>query len=54
ASPRADGLSWQRLDFEADGTHPSRSGEAKVGAALLAFFKSSPYTRCWFTAHAAC
>lgn len=47
-TPRSDGLSWTREDFEGDGTHPSRSGEEKVGRQLLEFLKSAPYTRCWF------
>ena len=47
-TPRSDGLLWRRTDFEADGTTPSQDGENKVGLALLNFFKSSLYTRCWF------
>ena len=54
ATPRADGLVWQRTDFEEDGLHPSQAGESKVGQLLLDFFKSSPYTRCWFLANQYC
>jgi hypothetical protein len=55
--PRSDGLVWRRGDFISDGTHPSSSGIAKVGHALLTFFLKSPDTRCWFRApaqHAQC
>lgn len=37
---------WPRADFEGDGTHPSQSGESKVGALLLDFFKQ----KSWFLA----
>jgi hypothetical protein len=53
-SPRSDGLVWQRNDFEEDGAHPSQTGESKVAAILLDFFKSSLYTRCWFVANQYC
>lgn len=53
-TPRADGLVWRRTDFEADGVHPSDSGESKVGSLLLAFFKRSPFTSCWFLAGRSC
>jgi hypothetical protein len=53
-TPRSDGLSYQRTDFEEDGTHPSRIGESKIAGILLEFFKSSPYTRCWFVANEYC
>lgn len=36
-------------DFQSDGTHPSApAGQQKVGALLLNFFNSSPYSKPWF------
>ena len=48
--PRSDGLIWECEDFQSDGTHPSMSGEQKVGTMLLQFMLSSPYTTPWFRA----
>ena len=51
------GISWScnnnlnssQMDYQADGTHPSAAGEAKVGAALLNFFKTNTTSKDWFT-----
>jgi hypothetical protein len=51
---RSDGLTWACADFESDGTHPSTSGEGKVGLMLLNHFLDSPYTRRWFRAGTPC
>lgn len=54
-TPRqGDGLIWQITDFAPDGTHPSASGQQKVGTLLLGFFKSSPFAKCWFVNGGAC
>ncbi len=49
-TPRSDGLTWACADLDNDGTHPSTSGEEKVGAMLLDFFKTSPFSQPWFLA----
>ncbi len=46
--PRSDGFTWTCDDVEADGTHPSAEGEAKVGGLLLHFWKSDPTATPWF------
>ncbi|MEP6995903.1 MAG: S-layer homology domain-containing protein, partial [Acidobacteriota bacterium] len=47
----SDGLVWELADFDPkDGTHPSTSGETKVGTLLRNFFKNDPRTRPWFPA----
>jgi hypothetical protein len=51
-TPRSDGLTWVAGDFQSDGTHPSKSGQTKVGGMLLSFFKSDPTARPWFLAPA--
>ena len=48
-TPRSDGLTWECADFwDIDGTHPSASGELKVGRMLLEFFQTDPSTRSWY------
>ncbi len=49
-NPRSDGLTWERSDFVNDGTHPSQSGETKVGNMLLDFCSNSEFTQPWFVA----
>jgi hypothetical protein len=48
SQPRSDGVFYVRADFQADGTHPSQTGQAKVADQMLAFFKTSEFTRNWF------
>jgi hypothetical protein len=46
---RSDGLTWACADLQADGTHPSPSGQAKVANLLLGFFKADSTARLWFS-----
>lgn len=46
--PRSDGLIWECGDLQNDGTHPSMSGEEKVGSMLLDFMLNSPFAGPWF------
>lgn len=48
-NPRSDGLTWKPADFDPDLTHPSQSGETKVGGMLLDFFEHSAQSQPWFT-----
>lgn len=45
---RSDGFLWLCSDLSSDLTHPSGSGVRKVGAQLLAFFKTDSTTTPWF------
>ncbi len=46
-TPRSDGLTWERSEFQPDGTHPNPKGREKIARALLDFFLNSPYAM-WF------
>jgi len=48
-NPRSDGFTWLCSDLQTDYTHPSPTGGVpKVGAQLLAFFKTDPTATPWF------
>jgi len=49
-TPRSDGLTWSCQELQADGTHPSVSGQAKVATLLLNFFKGDATAQPWFVA----
>lgn len=46
--------SWPRTEFDSSGAGLSHSGQSRMAVSLLDFFKSSPYTRCWFIVAATC
>jgi hypothetical protein len=43
--PNASGLIWLRADFQADGVHPSATGQAKVAHALHRHFRQFDWYR---------
>ncbi|MGW7409761.1 hypothetical protein ACWGI9_39720 [Streptomyces sp. NPDC054833] len=45
---RSDGLEWKCSDLEADGVHPSSTGEQKVANMLLNQLSSDPTSTPWF------
>lgn len=47
-TPRADDLTWECDDFEADGIHPSVSGAEKVAALLMEHFRTHPTASSWY------
>ncbi|MDX6582154.1 MAG: hypothetical protein QOI10_1338 [Solirubrobacterales bacterium] len=48
-SARSDGLTWACSELQADGTHPSPAGQAKVAGLLLQFLKADSTARLWFS-----
>ena len=46
--PREDGLMWRQDLFRSDWMHPNEEGARIVADYLLDFFKTAPFTRCWF------
>jgi hypothetical protein len=48
-NPRSDGLIWEQIDFNSDGTHPSAPyGREKVANMLMDFMLNSAFTQPWF------
>lgn len=47
-TPRSDGLTYVCGDLQSDGTHPSMTGEEKVGQMLLNFMLTSRFATPWF------
>jgi PKD repeat protein len=48
STARSDGFQWVRSDYQADATHPTKTGVHKVADQLLAFFKTDPTTTGWY------
>jgi hypothetical protein len=48
ATPRSDGLSWLRTDFEGDGETLSRDGANKAAKLLLKTLLTDPMAKGWF------
>lgn len=46
--PRSDGLTWTCDELQADGTHPSVTGQQKVAAMVLNFVQTDPTAREWY------
>jgi hypothetical protein len=46
---RPDGYRWTRDEVVKDGIHLSGSGKARVANELLAFWRTDPFARTWFT-----
>ena len=44
----SDGLSWACSELQADGTHPSATGQSKVAQRLLTFMKTDSTASLWF------
>lgn len=45
---RDDGVTWSRENVQADGTHPSISGQLKVARLLAQFFRNEDTAKLWF------
>jgi hypothetical protein len=46
---KLDNLVWHKDDTRQDGTHPSESGQEKMGQMLVRFFTTDPTAKPWFT-----
>jgi hypothetical protein len=47
-TPRSDGLTFERSDFDADGVHTSAQGAFQVATKLFEFIESDPSAQHWF------